>query len=139
MMRATTSGQPAVRRLDEPIANQHEACVPKWAWYVVGYSAFILSSLLLISMSFVSGDMAVAAVVYLACALLLRIRNGTAGWKTFACLGLVLGIGYLTKAVMFLMSIPFFVVAAAAQRRLGRSVKPVAFSLLVFAAIASPL
>src|SRR5438270_4492 len=83
-------------------------------------------SLPLISVSFVSGDMAVAAIVYLACALLLRIRNGTAVWKTFACLGLVLGLGYLTKAVMFLMSIPFFVVAAAAQRSLGRSVKPVA-------------
>src|SRR5436190_24040667 len=37
MMRATTSGQPAVRRLDEPIANQHEACYPPLrisCWFV---------------------------------------------------------------------------------------------------------
>jgi 4-amino-4-deoxy-L-arabinose transferase-like glycosyltransferase len=116
-----------------------ETGLPRWAWYVVGYSAFISSSLLLITVSFVSGDMGIAAIVYLACALLLRIRNGNAGWVTFACLGLVLGIGYLTKAVMFLMSLPFFVVAAVAQRRLAKSMKPAALSLVVFAVTACPL
>ncbi len=118
---------------------QPEAGLPRWAWYVVGYSAFISSSLLLITVSFVSGDVAIAAIVYLACALLIKIRKGTAGWKTFACLGFVLGIGFLTKAVMFLMSVPFFVVAVAVQCKSRRSMKPVAISLLVFAAIASPL
>lgn len=118
--------------------NDPDQGFPIWAWYIVGYCAFISSALRLITINFVSGDMAIAAVVYLACALLLKMQQGDVGWKIFACLGLVLGIGYLTKAVMFLISIPFFAVAAAIQRKLGRSMKPVALSLLAFGVIAGP-
>ena len=92
-----------------------EIALPVWAWYVAGYSAFVSASLLLITVRFVSGDMLVAAIIYLAAALILKIRSGRATAITFACLGFLLGIGYLAKAVMFLMSLAFLAVAAAAH------------------------
>lgn len=120
------------------LKTQSQIWLPLWAWYLVGYSAFMASSLFLITISFVSGDMALAAIFYLGFAMLLNIRNGRANWTTFVILGLVLGIGYLTKTAMFLISVPFFLTAAAAQRSLRRSLKPVAVSFLVFLAITSP-
>jgi 4-amino-4-deoxy-L-arabinose transferase-like glycosyltransferase len=112
---------------------------PVWAFYVFGYSAFVVSSLFLITISFASGDMAVAAIIYFASALLLKIRGGHAGWLTFAALGLALGIGYYAKTAMFLMAFPFLITAAIAQYKARSTFKPAALSLLVFLLTASPL
>src|SRR5207248_1607533 len=48
------------------------------SWWVLGYSLFISSSILLITLHLVTPDMCVAAFVYLASALLLKIRQRTA-------------------------------------------------------------
>ena len=120
------------------MAAEPEIALPKWAWVLIGYSAFVVSSVLLITISFVSGDLVVAATIYLASALILRIhgRKGTSG--TFALLGLVLGVGYLAKAVMFVMSLPFVAVAVAApEARVGK-VRNAGISLAFFLAIAAP-
>lgn len=52
--------------------------IPERAWWILGYSLFIWTSLILISTKLVTPDMCVAASVYLASGLLLRIRAGTA-------------------------------------------------------------
>jgi len=123
---------------DRDLIAPSEMGLPKWVWLVVGYSLFVSSSLLLITNSFLSADMTVAAIVYLASALILNIRKGVASRGTFVWLGLIIGLGYLTKTVMFLMSVPFLAVAAAAQKHSGRSIKPVALSALAFFVVACP-
>ncbi|MBV9343020.1 MAG: hypothetical protein JO159_19305, partial [Acidobacteria bacterium] len=136
---------------------QSAVALPVWAWYVAGYSAFVVSSLLLITVRFVSGDMLVAGVTYLAAALILKIRSGRATWLTFACLGFLLGVGYLAKAVMFILSFAFLAVAAAAHRAALREyadlslcpplsaastlrtrMRPIAVALAAFLLTASP-
>jgi hypothetical protein len=54
--------------------------------------------------------MVVAAVVYLASALVIRIRRAEAGWLTYLSLGVTLGAGYLTKSIMFPISVLFVLV-----------------------------
>ncbi|MBA3442985.1 MAG: hypothetical protein H0T92_24330, partial [Pyrinomonadaceae bacterium] len=83
--------------------------LPGWAWVVVGYALFVWSSLELITLRYVTPDMCVAACVYLAAGLVVRIRRERelAGSRTFALLGLVLGLGYLAKAAMFPLSFVF--------------------------------
>jgi hypothetical protein len=147
--------------LSKEDATRSEIGLPVWAWYIAGYSAFVSSALLLISVRFPSPDMMVAALLFLASALLLKIRTGKATWGTFVSLGLVLGIAYLAKAVMFLLAVPFLFVTTAVQwnalRRVGypqihhtfagtktlnhsplRNLKPVVLCLLTFVVVAFP-
>jgi hypothetical protein len=117
---------------------QAETGLPNWVWYVVGYCCFVVASLFLITISFVSGDMIVAAMIYVAAGLMLKIHRSKSQRRLFALLGLVLGLGYLAKTVMFLMAFPFIAVCVATQE--GRSAKSRAatISLGAFLAVAAP-
>jgi hypothetical protein len=126
------------QRTRDALAVKSETSLPGWAWMLAGYSTFVASSLLLITLSFVSGDMIVAAVIYLASATLLKLRRGNTNWRLLAMLGLVLGFGYLAKAVMFLMSVAFIAVAAATQKTRTRKFRCVAISGLFFLLAAGP-
>jgi hypothetical protein len=126
------------RSRDQALADQPETSLPDWAWMLVGYSTFVASSLLLITLSFVSGDMIVAAIIYLASAILLKLRRENTGWRLFAVLGLVLGFGYLAKAVMFLMSVAFITIAAATQKTRAERLRCVTISGLFFLLAAGP-
>jgi hypothetical protein len=100
------------KKSEHDSGDDEEATLPEWAWWVLGYSLFIWTSLVLISIRLVTPDMCVAAFVYLASGLILRIRTGTATARTFVLLGIVLGLGYLAKAVMFPLAFVFLAVAA---------------------------
>ena len=125
------------RRSGNGTAEDGTASLPEWAWWTLGYSLFIWTSLVLITILVVSPDMCVAAFVYLASGLLLRMRSGVANWCTLVLLGAVLGFGYLAKAVMFPLA---FVFLAVALFSLGRKGAPrVWVPAVAFLAIASPL
>jgi hypothetical protein len=123
---------------DRELASRAEIGLPKWAWLVIGYSTFVTSSLFLITISFVSGDMIVAAVIYFASALILKMQRGGATGRTLALLGLILGVGYLAKAVMFLMSVFFIATAAATQKSRGQKIRCACISLVFFLVVAAP-
>jgi hypothetical protein len=108
------------------------------SWWLLGYSLFISSSLILIGMRYVTPDMFVAGFVYLASALILKINGGAATSKTYIGLGVILGFGYLAKAVMFPLGFVFLMTALVAGG-LGRtSLRNTVFAGLAFLAIASP-
>jgi len=75
-----------------------------WIW---GYVFFLWASYFWLGPTWVTPDLCVAALVYLATALLLRIRRGKGSWLVFAGLGVLLGLGYLAKAAMFPLSFVF--------------------------------
>jgi hypothetical protein len=109
--------------------------VPVRTWLIIGYSLFMWSSLSLIGVSETNPDMLVAAFFYLACALLLKIRRGGASSFTYAGLGLALGLGYLTKSIMF----PIALICLAIALIIGRRQRPrVVISLITFAAVSVP-
>jgi hypothetical protein len=113
--------------------------LPEWAWCVLGYSLFIWTALIMIEAgTMVSPDLCVAALVYLAAGLLLRMRSGIASWRTFVLFGAVLGFGYLAKAVMFPLAFVFLAVAVFSLSSLRKAALRVLISALVFAAVASP-
>ncbi|HEY9229511.1 MAG TPA: hypothetical protein VIP11_22870 [Gemmatimonadaceae bacterium] len=111
--------------------------VPRWAWIVFGYSAFLWTSLVFIGVSSDTPDMLVAVLFYLAAALILRIRASGAT-RDYVALGVVLGLGYLAKTAMFPIALVFFAVAmlGAPRRRLG--VAHTLRAVLVFAVVAGP-
>ncbi len=74
----------------------------------LGYAVFIWCSLGLIKMATTSPDLLFSVFVYLAFAVLLRIRRGLRDWSSFFLLGLILGVGYLAKNPMLPLA-PLFI------------------------------
>jgi hypothetical protein len=102
----------------------------------LAYSLFLWTSLELISIWGVSPDLCVAGFVYLIAGLLLRIR-AKSSLALYLFLGVVLGLAYLTKAVMFplgfaFLGIGFFCVAR--EKRLGYLL----VTTLAFLAVSAP-
>ncbi|MGO8790916.1 MAG: hypothetical protein ACLQVL_26530 [Terriglobia bacterium] len=123
---------------EKEFGQPDEVTLPEWAWWALGYSLFIWTSLVLITVGVVSPDMCVAGFVYMALALILQIRAGTALRGSFVLLGVVLGFAYLAKAVMFPLAFVVLAVALFSSGRLRKLGPRVALSALVFVVIAAP-
>lgn len=112
-----------------------------WVW---GSVFFLWASYFWLGPVWVTPDMCVAVVVYLATALLFRVRRGGRGsWLVFAGFGALLGLGYLAKAAMFPLAFVFLFSAFCLNRNVGASYLGAALRTLVasavFAGIALPL
>lgn len=125
-----------VRALDH--SEEGQVALPEWAWVAVGYTLFVWSSLTLIKVWAVTPDMLMAAFVYLAAGLVLRIRLGQTNWPTFALLGMVLGLGYLAKAAMFPLSFVFLAVSLFSEKELRPAWPRMLVALLVFLLFSAP-
>lgn len=112
---------------------------PLWTWYVLGYSLFLWVSLQLIEVLRETPDMLLSAAVYLASALSLRISRDQEKLWTFVLLGAVLGLGYLTKAILFPLSFVFLGVAAFTTFKKKHSLMGPAVATIVFLLASSPL
>jgi len=113
--------------------------LPKSVWVVLGYILFSWCSLQLIQMEHVNPDMLLSIFIYLAAAILLRIKMGSVTWQTYSFLGIVLGVGYLSKSPMFPLGIAFLITSVfAAGKPLWRGVRLGLIASVLFLAIASP-
>jgi hypothetical protein len=74
--------------------------LPEWALVLLAYPIFWWTALEGETLYLVSPDLAVMAYFCLATGMLLHLRRDDALWK-FAAFGLILGIGYWTKTVLF--------------------------------------
>lgn len=113
--------------------------LPPWALWWLGYSILLFVSLFMISVWLDTPDLCVAALIYLAAGLLLRVRSGRSpepSGRTFALCGLVLGAAYLAKTVMFVVAFAFLLTAALAAGR--RGIRGTAIALTCFASISVP-
>lgn len=76
-------------------------------WWTLGYLLFIWTSLSLIQIWAVTPDMLMSGLVYLAAGLVAKIRAGDDSQHLFLTLGLILGLGYLSKTFMFSAALVF--------------------------------
>ena len=86
-------------------------------WWTLGYLLFIWITLSLIQMWAVTPDMLMAGLVFLAAGLIAKIRAGDTSPRLFLSLGLILGLGYLSKTIMFAIAIVFLALAWLVQKR----------------------
>ena len=115
-----------------------EVGFPEWAWISIGYGLFIWSSLSLIRIWAVTPDMLMAGCVYLAGGLLCRIAKERQGWSHFVMFGLVLGLAYLAKSVMFPLAFVFLGIALVVAGEIRRTGPRIVAALLTFLLIAAP-
>ena len=112
--------------------------IPDWLWWTLGYLLFIWTSLSLIQIWAVTPDMLMAALLLLAAGMLARIRAGDEDWRLFLGLGLVLGLGYLSKTFMFSLALVFLGLAWLVQKRSKTAVLRASFALGMFVLISLP-
>jgi hypothetical protein len=112
--------------------------LPSWAWWAIGYSLFIWTTLSLIQIWAVTPDMLMAALLFLAAGLFIEIRKGSHQWRTFFFLGLVLGLGYLSKTFMFSIALVFLGMCLFLVPRTWRSITKVVFSAGIFLLVCLP-
>jgi hypothetical protein len=122
----------------EPRAEQPRIGLPSWAWWTLGYALAVWSSAFLAGLGVLTPDVLVAACVYVAAGIVLRMRMGHDGWPAFVLLGVVLGVGYLAKAPMLLLGVAFVAVAWFAVWSRPGALPKVALGVLVFAVVAGP-
>ncbi len=108
--------------------------LPEWSLCVLGYSLFLWSSVIIVGVSMFGPDLLVTAFVYLAAALLLRLRREHS-LLAFVAFGLTLGAGYWAKAIMFPISLVFLAVSILKVPRWKQNL----CSVLAFAVVAAPL
>lgn len=121
--------------------RSNDASLPEWSWLIFGYATFIWTSLFMNRVWRTSPDLLLAALIFLTCGLLLRIRTAGARRDLFAVLGIVLGISYLTKTIMFPLGLAFVVVAyLLARRAIGfkRALLRAGITLVIFLTLAAP-
>ena len=128
----------AYKRVGLAQEDDGSATLPEWSWWILGYLLFIWSSLVLINVWSVTPDLLMATLVFLAGALVMRIRLGLGGAGVYAALGLVLGLAYLSKSVMFLIGFVFLGAALMSASISSRSIRRTALALVCFLAISLP-
>jgi 4-amino-4-deoxy-L-arabinose transferase-like glycosyltransferase len=106
------------------------------ALLAIGYSLFLWTSLELIGVWGASPDLCVAGFVYLIAGLLLRIR-GNGSVSHYLILGAVLGLAYLTKAVMFPLGFAFIAIGFFCVPR-GKRLGYLLVTTLAFLGVSAP-
>src|SRR6266851_2875537 len=121
--------------LNKPIvAVADSRSLPEWALSLLGYGLFLWTSLVLVPVKTIGPDLLVTVFVYLAAAMLLSL-SADAPLRSFLFFGLVLGVGYWTKAIMFPIGLIFLCVSIVKVRNWKRSLT----SVLAFSIAAAPL
>lgn len=112
--------------------------LPQFPLWIAANGIFLWATLTQMSVWDVTPDMLVAAMVYLIAATILQIRK-TASLGLFIKLGVLFGISYWCKAVMFPLSFLFAVIACVATPRGQKRFAKTAIALLLFAIVSAPL
>jgi hypothetical protein len=128
--------QAAPERMASETAGTSVAALSRASLLALGYSIFLWTSLDLIGVWGASPDLCVAGFVYLIAGLLLRIR-AKISVSLYLTLGVVLGLAYLTKAVMFPLGFAFIAIGFFAVPR-GKRLGYLLVTTLAFLAVSAP-
>ena len=109
-----------------------------WTWLIFGYTLFIWSSINLVTISSVTPDMCVSAIVYLISGILLKIKLGIKSYLMFFLLGIILGLGYLTKAIMFPLAFLYIFMCFFLVDNMKIALLRIPIALLAFLLVSSP-
>jgi hypothetical protein len=119
-------------------AGSETHTIPEPLWWALGYLIFIWTSLSLIQIWAVTPDMLMASFIFLAAGLVAQIRAGDNRLRIFLRLGLILGLGYLSKTFMFSSALVFLVLAWLVQPWTWPSFKRTLPAVGVFLLISLP-
>jgi hypothetical protein len=103
-----------------------------------GYPVFIWTSLSLMNVISVSPDILMASFALGTATCMLRIHNQGIHWKPYALAGILLGLGYLAKTVMFVLAFPFLIGLFFAGRPLHKGFLFASSAGIIFCCVCAP-
>ncbi len=112
--------------------------LPRWIFRGLAYVLFSWASLSLIRVYWPTPDMILSAIVYLSAWLCLKLERAVQPKRTAAVLGIVLGLGYWTKAA-FLTSGLLFLLSFVAFKKDASRLRLAVVALSTFCLMAAPL
>ena len=118
-------------------ADRHELRLPHNALLALAYTLFIWATSQWITVSVETPDMLLTIFVFLAVAMLLRMRLRPVSAATFAAYGAVLGLAFLTKSAMFPLAFVFLAMLYLVVER-TRVWRGMATALVAWALVAGP-
>jgi len=125
------------KKLAEEYAEDIRESLPDAAIWLVGYSLFFWISTFLTPPSLEQPDILVFILYLLASALCMQLVSYRQQWSRYVLLGIVLGLGYLVKAVMFPLAFVFYLTLICQKDRF-RSLPRLVISVAIFAAVSMP-
>jgi hypothetical protein len=114
------------------------ALIGEWPLWMLAHALFLWVSLDLITLWNIGPDLCVSAFVYVIAGLILRFRQDSS-WKLATALGVILGVSYWAKAVMFPLAFVFMGTALLCAPNVRTAVKRGLVTAAIFAAVAGPL
>src|SRR5579871_1450127 len=119
-------------------SDKHAEALPQSTFTLLAYSIFLWIALEVVPVYEVSPDKLVLAIYCLATGLLLRLSESTKTWD-FVIFGLVLGLGYWAKTILFPLGAATIVVSYLWRRSHPRWRSGTLVAALAFACICLPL
>ena len=111
--------------------------LPNDVIWLVGYSLFFWITAFLVPASLEQPDIIVFIIYLIACALSMQLISDTRGWSLYILLGVVLGLGYLAKSIMFPLAFVFYIVLLC-HKGFIRILPKVLTSVAIFLACSLP-
>jgi hypothetical protein len=116
----------------------------KGLFTLFAFASFLWFTASLIELTLTTPDMLLAAMVLLVAAMGIRVSSPGAGWKHFAALGALLGLGAYIKAALFpldiaLIALLFLSLARSSEIPRRRQFAFIAVTAAMCAAVAAPL
>ena len=127
-----------IRWSHAPATEPETMQMPDWLWWVLGYLLFIWITLSFIEIWSVTPDMLMATLVFLAAGQIAQMRTGDAQFRNFLYLGLILGLGYLSKTFMFAIALVFLAISILVVRRKTKWIQYVLSATGIFILITLP-
>lgn len=113
--------------------------IPLYAISTLLYALFLTVALSWVKIRLVNPDMLAFACVLASMTIVLWVRSGAQGYRVFALLGLVLGIGYVTKTYLLVYSVVFLTLAALAAGPVKKAIQGILVATVVLTIVSSPL
>ena len=105
---------------------------------VLCYGMFLVGAFSLIRLRLTNPDMLAYALVLFMVATVMWIRQDSSRYVRFVVLGLLLGVGYLTKTYIFVLSAVFVMLAGLCVNTLRKAVPRMVVALLIMLLIGAP-
>jgi hypothetical protein len=105
---------------------------------LIACSSFLYCTLDFTTLGYVTPDVLVSVLAFLAAGLLLRIAAGTASTSAYVALGVVWGIGYLAKAPFLFFGLLCVGIATVLGRKRSAVLVRCGLTVVMFAVIAGP-
>jgi len=128
-----------VRKELKPLVGEDERPLPLVAVSLLGYSMFLLVTLIWVKLGLISPDTLMNLIVLASVAAILWIKNHGGTYLQYAVTGALFSIGYMSKAWFLMFSPALILVIAAISGPIRKAIPRMAVLLLVMAVVASPL